>query len=303
MGRKVKVRIERTERLMARTAVGLFNTQDQAQQAIHDLKGIGFADADIGLVMQDRPTESAHTGTGSQSTEGAVAGGILGGTIGALLAATGALVIPGIGPFITGGMLITLIGGATGWLVGGLVGLGIPKEDAGYYEEQVQGGRALVVVRADERIADAQTILARNGGEIERSGERVAILAAPHAPDPAVPRTNLVQRSGQERDRLRSESDDGTIPPTAPREAITTGVDPNVAHTNERQDYLVAMPGMSPDVRTSDTIGPDPKDSAYDRAEKVPASTRCTREQPGEDAANPLPRTLDPEPTRDPDRT
>ena len=56
-----------------------------------------------------------------------------------VLAGIGALAIPGVGPIIAGGALASTlagagIGAAAGGLLGALVGLGIPEEEARYYE-------------------------------------------------------------------------------------------------------------------------------------------------------------------------
>jgi uncharacterized protein (TIGR02271 family) len=154
------------ETSVARSIAGLFPDRSSAEQAIRDLKAAGFDQDRIGVVMRDKGETAAVTEEhGTKSTEGAVAGGIIGGTTGAILAAVGALVIPGVGPFISGGILVSLIGGAAGWLVGGLAGLGIPEDEARYYEEQVGQGRALVTVDAQGRDAEARAILLRDGAE------------------------------------------------------------------------------------------------------------------------------------------
>ncbi len=152
---------------MARNVVGLFSDRQSAEQAVADLKAAGFDPSRIGVVMKDKQeTHEIAEEQGTRSTEGAVTGGVIGGSLGAILAATGALVIPGIGPFISAGILATsVVGGAAGWLVGGLAGLGIPKEEAEYYEDQVQQGRALVTVDAQGRDAEARSILLRDGAE------------------------------------------------------------------------------------------------------------------------------------------
>jgi len=152
---------------MARSIAGLFNDRDSAEAAIRDLKAAGFDASRMGIVTQDKGVnQDLAEEHGTRATEGAVTGGLIGGSIGALMAATGALVIPGIGPFISGGILATaLVGGTAGWLVGGLAGLGIPREEAEYYEGQVQQGRTLVTVDAQGREAEARSILLRNGAE------------------------------------------------------------------------------------------------------------------------------------------
>lgn len=180
---------------MAGPIIALFNTQVLANAAIRDLEVNGFASEKVGLVVKDMDggtvvsPEADAALRPAHTTEDAVAGGLIGGTVGAFLAATGALVIPGIGPFISGGILVALIGGGAGWLVGGLAGLGIPEEDARYYQEQVEDGRSLVTVIADGLEEDAVRILLRHGGEVNRlggtglpTGDRESALAAPGTP-------------------------------------------------------------------------------------------------------------------------
>lgn len=151
---------------MARPIAGLFPTRIAAEQAVADLRAAGFDPSRIGTVMPDSvESGKAVYQHGNQSTEGAVAGGIVGGTTGAILAAVGAIFIPGVGPFISGGILASLIGGAAGWLVGGLAGLGIPKEEAEYYETRVQQGSSLVTVDAEGREEVVREIMLRNGAE------------------------------------------------------------------------------------------------------------------------------------------
>jgi len=168
---------------MARSIAGLFPDRQSAERAIVDLKDSGFDPAKIGIVVRDKADTKAITAEhGTHSTEGAVAGGIVGGTAGALLAAVGALVIPGVGPFISGGILVSLIGGTAGWLVGGLSGLGIPADEAKYYEDQVHQGRALVTVDAAGRDDEARAIMLRDGAEdLQAQGFGGAQAAAPAA--------------------------------------------------------------------------------------------------------------------------
>jgi hypothetical protein len=77
-------------------------------------------------------------------------------------------IIPAIGPVLAGGLLAGLLastaaGAAAGGVVGALVGLGIPEEEARYYESELKIGRTLVTVKADDRFADADAILRRCG--------------------------------------------------------------------------------------------------------------------------------------------
>jgi uncharacterized membrane protein len=85
---------------------------------------------------------------------GAAAGGI-----GGLLLGLTPIVIPGIGPALAAGPLAaTLMGAGLGAAAGGLMGaltdLGVPEEEAGYYAEGVRRGGVLVMVEAEEAMAD-----------------------------------------------------------------------------------------------------------------------------------------------------
>lgn len=152
---------------MARPVVGVFTDRMSAEQAITDLKQAGFDPGKMGLLMQNREEgKQAAKDTGVNAAGGAVTGGVIGGALGAILAATGAFVIPGIGPFVSAGILATAItGGAVGAIAGGLVGMGIPRQEAEYYETKVRGGDILVTVDPQGQDMEAREILLRNGAE------------------------------------------------------------------------------------------------------------------------------------------
>jgi uncharacterized protein (TIGR02271 family) len=154
------------------TVVGVFREREQARAAIEALKADGFAPDAISILSPDKQATqdmAAETGThaGSGAATGAVAGGILGG-LGGWLLGIGALAIPGIGPFIAAGAFATALGGAAigagvGAIAGALAGMGVPEEEAEYYEGEARSGRTLVTVRADGRYDQAQRILRQNG--------------------------------------------------------------------------------------------------------------------------------------------
>jgi len=162
------------------TAVGLFHDPEQARGAIEALKDAGFRGEDINLLMQDRGEArdlAADTGTkaGEGAATGAVTGGILGG-LGGWLVGIGALAIPGVGPFIAAGAFGTALAGVAvgagiGAIAGALIGMGIPEEEAKYYEQEVRGGRTLVAVRAGNRYDEAQRLLRQYGAyDVESRG-------------------------------------------------------------------------------------------------------------------------------------
>ncbi|MBV9329759.1 MAG: YsnF/AvaK domain-containing protein [Chloroflexi bacterium] len=175
------------------TVVGVFNDRDAARDAIAALKDAGFSAQDISILTPDKRetadlAEETGTHAGSGAATGAVAGGILGG-LGGWLVGIGALAIPGVGPFIAAGAFATALGGAAigagvGAIAGALIGMGVPEEEAKYYEGEVKSGRTLVTVRAAERYAEARALLQRHGAyDIESSrryaGETTGVAAGP----------------------------------------------------------------------------------------------------------------------------
>jgi hypothetical protein len=141
---------------MARSIAGLFADRASAEVAVADLLEQGFDPAHVGVIVrEDEPSldmaGAAPEELGKLPAEGAVAGGLIGGTTGALLVASGVLAIPAVGPFLSAGVLATLVGGSAGALVGALAGVGISEAEARYYEDEVQKGRALLTVEARGR--------------------------------------------------------------------------------------------------------------------------------------------------------
>jgi len=160
--------------------VGVFDERSDAELAAQDLRTKGFKDDQIGYAWRDDQGKTHTEGnkSGQMAASGAGTGVVLGGLIGA----AAALLIPGIGPVVSGGLLATaLAGGATGAVAGAvaggisgaLVGLGIPEEEAKYYDQQVRDGRTLMTVRADDRYSDASDIVRRRKGfDYETRNER-----------------------------------------------------------------------------------------------------------------------------------
>ncbi len=151
--------------------VGVFYTRPEAEAAIRDLRTAGFSDDRIGMVARDAQGHMvAEKGGETLAEEGAAAGAVVGAGAGALVG-LGVLAgtIPVIGPVLAIGTLGTLLLNAVGGaavlsVVGALVGMGIPEDEAKYYENEVHGGRFLVTVDADSRGTEAWSVLHRSGG-------------------------------------------------------------------------------------------------------------------------------------------
>jgi hypothetical protein len=154
------------------TVVAVFEDRQQTDAAIQELEQTGFREDQIGFVVKHPGEEeneiSGQSGkmmTGPDAAKGAVSGGVIGGIAGAVAA----LLIPGIGPIIAGGIVIAAlvgigVGSAVGGLAGIVMGLGVPEEQAKYYESEFQRGRAIIIVKAGDRAQEARAILHQHGG-------------------------------------------------------------------------------------------------------------------------------------------
>jgi hypothetical protein len=150
------------------TVVGLFGDRRQAAQAVEDLRRAGFGEDQVGLLARGEDVKPPP-GTGSLVGEGAIAGAVAGAAGGALWAVgTAAALLPPLGPVVAGGLLASVLASAAGGaaltgLVGALIGLGIPEEEARFYESEFKAGRTLVTVRAPGRVDEAYAILHHHG--------------------------------------------------------------------------------------------------------------------------------------------
>jgi len=148
--------------------VGVFEHRNQAEAAVSELHRAGFDEHQIGIASRGGTESGEASGTESDSStaEGAGHGMVTGAVTGGVVGALAALLIPGIGPVLAGGLLASTLGGATlgaatGTLLGALVNLGVPEEEAHYYESEFQSGLTIVTVKADGRQAEGAAILRR----------------------------------------------------------------------------------------------------------------------------------------------
>lgn len=148
------------------TVVGVFHSHAAAQKAINDLKGAGFTEEQIGIAAQDLGGTYQEQTQASRTSEAATAGAIGGLGVGALWGlGIVAGILPALGPVIAGGALAAIAASAAGTaaaggLIGVLVGLGIPEDEAEYYEREFNNGRTVVTVEAgEEKYAQASKIL------------------------------------------------------------------------------------------------------------------------------------------------
>src|SRR5947209_1934142 len=150
------------------TVVGVFADRVQAERAIEALHRAGFTDEQVGFVRRGEDTGTndgeKRTDEGANFTSRVIGGGALGGILGA----AAALLIPGFGPAIAGGILAAVLGGvavgaAAGGILATLTSIGIPEEEARFYQKELEADRTIVTVKAPTAQAEALEILRRNG--------------------------------------------------------------------------------------------------------------------------------------------
>jgi hypothetical protein len=149
--------------------VGIFDDSARAEAAIRELLSAGFKEVGIGFAMRQPSGQGGGAkgrergsglGTLVRGYTGAAAGGVLGGLLGLAISAA----LPGIGPVFAAGAVGRVLGDAyVGGLVGALVGMGISHEEAVNYHRQLQAGRTLLVVKAQDRCSEALVILSASG--------------------------------------------------------------------------------------------------------------------------------------------
>jgi uncharacterized membrane protein len=137
--------------------VAVFQSHDQAEEAIRDLQKDGFDMKQLSIVGKDYHTDEHVVGyytAGDRmaywGTQGAFWGGFWG-----LLFGSAFFWVPGIGPLLVAGPLVGWIVGAleSAAVVGGisalggaLASIGIPNDSIVQYETEVKNGRLLLLV-------------------------------------------------------------------------------------------------------------------------------------------------------------
>ena len=170
-------------------AAALFDSRERAERAVDELREAGVPNDHISVIALHQGEAREEDGHGhvretrdhqDNKATGALKGLAAGGVVGAL-AGLGALVIPGVGPFIAAGALAeTLgaagsaavvsgaVGAAAGGLTGALVDYGLSREHAEHYERRIREGAVFVGVETQGSERDynaARAVLRAAGGE------------------------------------------------------------------------------------------------------------------------------------------
>jgi hypothetical protein len=150
--------------------------REHAEEAVEAIRTQGFRAEDISVLLPENIGSKdlgyeKHTKAPERAAAAGAAGGVLGGALGWLLG-TGALAIPGIGPFIAAGPIIATLAGlgagsVLGGLAGALVGMGVPEYEAKRYEGRIRSGGSLISIHCDDDswVARARQVLRHTGAE------------------------------------------------------------------------------------------------------------------------------------------
>ncbi|HZV06681.1 MAG TPA: hypothetical protein VE999_16490 [Gemmataceae bacterium] len=146
-------------------AIGVFEQEAQAEQAVSELWRAGFAPDRIDManrrlgVVRGTPRVQFQ----KDAEEGAAAGAVAGAATGAVAGAVAGSLIPGVGT-VVGGIGGAALGAAGGTFLGPFVAMDISEEDATRYSNAINDGRTLVIVRQIGRTDEARQILRSHGG-------------------------------------------------------------------------------------------------------------------------------------------
>src|SRR5215471_13542401 len=160
----------RRDNMSERSVVGVYDTIEQAEEAVHKLDREGFPIKHVSIVTQNL-AKSPHgfiTPEDDLTKRGTVTGAWIGGLC-SLLVGAAFLWIPGVGPLLVAGRLAALLfagvegalaGAATGGLLGALANWGIAEEHILEYESHLRGGKYLVIAYGTaEEVEQAHAIL------------------------------------------------------------------------------------------------------------------------------------------------
>lgn len=151
---------------MAQTTVlALFKDKRDAEAAVRALKSARFDSARLGVVD---PGKAHVQEFGKMAVAGVGAGTAVCGVLGVGLGIAVAGVLPGTQAWLSGGWFVPFMFGltaaATGALAGMLISQSVSRQNALYYEEEVEAGRTLVTVRSEAGQAEtARRILLQEG--------------------------------------------------------------------------------------------------------------------------------------------
>ena len=141
------------------SVVAIFESHNQAEDAVRDLQKSGFDMKKLSIVGKDYHTDEQVVGyynAGDRMLYWGKLGAFWGGMWG-LLFGSAFFLVPGIGPLVVAGPLVTwIVGALEGAVVMGgfsalgaaLASIGIPENSILQYEESLKAGKFLLILHA-----------------------------------------------------------------------------------------------------------------------------------------------------------
>jgi len=141
------------------SVVAIFESHNQAEDAVRDLQKSGFDMKKLSIVGKDYHTDEQVVGyynAGDRMLYWGKLGAFWGGLWG-LLFGSAFFLVPGIGPLVVAGPLVTwIVGALEGAVVMGgfsalgaaLASIGIPENSILQYEESLKAGKFLLILHA-----------------------------------------------------------------------------------------------------------------------------------------------------------
>ncbi len=153
--------------------VGVFDTVENARQAVAALLAAGFTREHITVICSDETKEKYFSEfehqqpAGTATPKAAIAGGTIGALLGGLTIVASAMATGGLSLWAAGPITMWF-GGVAGGLVGAMMTRGVEKELANFYQQAVLEGQILVAAEDQSaentaKLAKAAKILAEAG--------------------------------------------------------------------------------------------------------------------------------------------
>jgi uncharacterized membrane protein len=169
------------------SVVAIFDSHDQAENAIRELQNDGFDMRKLSIVGKDYHTEEHPVGyytTGDRMMYWGQMGAFWGGFWG-LLFGSAFFWVPGVGSLLVAGPLVMWIVGALeeaavvggiSALGAGLYSMGIPRNSVVQYETEVKNGKLLLVVQGTtDELELARNLLDQAGVNTTVHAEQAAV--------------------------------------------------------------------------------------------------------------------------------
>jgi len=152
-----------------KNVAGIFDNKIMVDRSVAELLDADFTKDDLSLIMSEQTRNKLFSSTDDEVNrvaKGAASGAVLGTALGALIAgltAAGTLVTSGGALLVSGPIVAVLSGAGVGAVSGGIAGAlireGFAATEAKRYEEEINRGKAIVIVHASD---DNKAFTARN---------------------------------------------------------------------------------------------------------------------------------------------